>query len=260
MALEFAGDGTPLTEDGLEAVRAHLDVGLPELWAVLKVETRGCGFLPDRRPLILFERHVFSQRTSSRFDAVAPDLSDREAGGYGAGGANQYDRLARAAALDRRAALESASWGIGQVMGFNFAGVGFRDLDAMIAAMGASEDRQLMAVGEFIGRQNLAGAMRAHDWRRFARTYNGPAFERNEYDRKLADAFARFSAGGLPDLRVRAAQIYLTAAGHDPGPIDGSIGGRTRAALRAFRRAEGLPDGDAADDATLERLRARYAA
>ncbi len=47
---------------------------LPELWAVLSVETSGCGYLPDKRPKILFERRVFSRLTGHRFDADDPDM------------------------------------------------------------------------------------------------------------------------------------------------------------------------------------------
>jgi hypothetical protein len=40
------------------------------------VETSGSGFLPDRRPKILFERYVFSEETGHRFDVSEFDLSD----------------------------------------------------------------------------------------------------------------------------------------------------------------------------------------
>jgi hypothetical protein len=36
--------------------------------AVLTVETLGSGFLPDRRPRILFERHFFPSETKGAFD------------------------------------------------------------------------------------------------------------------------------------------------------------------------------------------------
>lgn len=117
MALEFTGTATPLTEAGMTQATQRLQVGRPEIWAVLKVETSGCGFFADRRPQILFERHIFHGETQGRFDATAPDISNAHAGGY-SGGVAEYDRLGRAIALDRRAALCSASWGIGQVTGF----------------------------------------------------------------------------------------------------------------------------------------------
>src|SRR5580765_8565755 len=115
MPIEFSGTGLPLSSDGLAAVTDKLGVYAAEVWAVLTVETRGCGFLADRRPLILFERHYFSRLTKRKFDAEVPDISNKKWGGYG-GGAREYDRLARAVKLDRVAALSSASWGLGQVM------------------------------------------------------------------------------------------------------------------------------------------------
>ena len=114
----FEGKGKSLSETGLSRAADALGVGLPALWAVMTVETKGCGFLPDRRPLVLFERHIFHKRTQGRFRGQAPDLSDPVAGGY-QGSTREHDRLLRAIALDRKAALESTSWGLGQVMGFN---------------------------------------------------------------------------------------------------------------------------------------------
>jgi hypothetical protein len=72
----FEGAGKPLSDAGLARAANELGVQLPALWAVMTVETKGCGFLADRRPQILFERHVFRKRTNGRFDAAAPDLSN----------------------------------------------------------------------------------------------------------------------------------------------------------------------------------------
>src|SRR5436309_13561217 len=119
MPLPFQGTALALSSDGLADVATSLGVHAPEIWAVLSVETRGCGFLPDRRPQILFERHIFHRLTNGQFDDG--DISDPSPGGYGPRGAQQYDRLNRAIAKDRTAALQSASWGIGQIMGMNLA-------------------------------------------------------------------------------------------------------------------------------------------
>src|SRR5574340_560510 len=214
MSTAFTGQALPLDPDGLAQVTEHLGVKAPELWAVLGVETGGCGFLPDRRPVILFERHIFSRATAHRYDDAYPDISRRTPGGYGERGAWQYQRLERACALDRKAALESASWGIGQVMGFN---------------------------------ARLAG---------YAGGYNGPDYARNQYDSRLAAAHCKYQQGPLPDLALRAAQIYLTYLGFHPGPVDGVMGRYTRAALREFQEERGLPEGDAVDDVVLAALRA----
>src|SRR5438309_11908810 len=117
--LEFVGTAFPLSQSGVNETLTSSGLGIAELWAVLSVETTGCGFLPDRRPKILFERHVFSRETGHRFDVSERDLSNPRPGGYGAAGESQYERLGRAIGLDRNAALRSTSWGIGQVMGDN---------------------------------------------------------------------------------------------------------------------------------------------
>lgn len=137
-ALPFQSSAIPLSSQGVSTVAVKLDVHVPEIWAVLGVETSGCGYLADPRPQILFERHVFHRLTNGVFDDG--DISDPNPGGYGPRGAQQYDRLSRAITLDREAALRSASWGLGQIMGFNCKAAGFPDVEAMVAAMSASED------------------------------------------------------------------------------------------------------------------------
>jgi formate hydrogenlyase subunit 3/multisubunit Na+/H+ antiporter MnhD subunit len=51
----------------------------------------------------------------------------------------------------------------------------------------------------------------------------------------------RISAPPLTNDLVRLTQLHLRDLGFDPGPVDGLIGPRTRAALRAFASARGLP-------------------
>ncbi len=250
----FTGEARPLASTAFEEALQRLGIGAPELWAVIRVETSGAGFLADRRPVILFERHWFSRLTDRRFDEVAPDISNRRAGGYGKRGAHQYERLERAIALDREAALGSTSWGLGQVMGFNAEAAGFADVEGMVAAMVESEDAQLAGMAGFMHSQGLAPFLAQRDWAGFARRYNGPGFRRNRYDEKLEAAHARYLAGPLPSLEIRAAQLHLSYLGHDPHGIDGFLGPRTRAALRAFQAQAGLPATGEPDEVTLQAL------
>ena len=255
MALDFQGKSLALTADGLSAATDALSVGAAEVWTVLSVETKGCGFLPDRRPPILFERHVFSRLTNRQFDIC--DVSNPDPGGYGADGAHQYDRLADAIGMDRHAALQSASWGMAQIMGENFAAAGFPDVETMVATMSDSEDAQLAAFVKFIQSKRLAGfLLPPHDWVSLARGYNGKNFAVNQYDKKLGAAFTKFAAGPLPDLNVRTVQLYLTFAGFKPGTVDGLMGSRTSTALTQYQQQQGLPQTGAADDATLALLQA----
>jgi hypothetical protein len=250
----FEGKGRPLTENGLHAARRALGIDLPTLWTVMTVETRGCGFLPSRRPVILFERHIFHQRTGGRFDTRAPDLSNPRAGGYGADGEHQHERLKRAVALDRRAALESTSWGLGQVMGFNANIAGYRSVETMVRAMMLGEDSQLKAMMGYIQSERLAAMLKRRDWAGFAYRYNGPEYQRNRYDERLALAHARYSAGPLPSLAVRAAQLYLTVLGYDPRGVDGWYGSNTQKAVQQFQQTQGMAVTGRLDSATLTAL------
>jgi hypothetical protein len=250
--MDFVGKSQALSAYGLSAIIDSLSVPAPEIWTVLSVETSGCGFLPDRRPPILFERHIFSNLTYSRFDVS--DVSNPQAGGYGPAGSNQYLRLANAVQLNRTAALQSASWGLAQIMGMNFATAGFGDVESMVSAMSDSEDAQLTAFARFLKANRLDQHLRAHNWASFAKGYNGKNYAVNHYDTKLAQAFQKYSMGTLPDLNLRAAQLYLTFAGLNPGPVDGLRGSRTRTALQTYQQRRGLAQTGLADDATRASL------
>ena len=256
MTPEFQGTALPLDMDGIEAATDLLKVGVAELVAVGTVETRGFGYLRDRRPLILFERHIFSRETNHQFDSADPNISNPKPGGYGPSGAPQYDRLMRAIAFNRDAALRSASWGLGQVMGFNAQTAGFADAETMVVEMMDSENAQLLAMATFINNQpGAAKALRNHDWAGFARIYNGPNFAINKYDVKLAAAFQGFQAGTFPDLNVRTAQAYLTYLGFSPGTVDGLMGRMTRSALNDFQEKNGLPETEVVTEEVLAVLK-----
>jgi hypothetical protein len=252
--LQFAGRAAPLSATGVTQFATLTRSGAREMWAVLSVETSGCGFLDDRRPKILFERHQFHALTGGRYDKTHPNISQPTAGGYGAGGAYQYTRLAEALALDPDNALKSASWGLGQVMGLNFARAGFPTAQAMVDAMVDSEDAQLAAVAKFLVANHLDTALAAHNWAGFARGYNGVDYARNNYDGQLRQFYAQLVPSRVPDLTVRAVQIGLTYSGIDPQGIDGDMGPATRAAISAFQKQAGLTVTGAIDDALLDAL------
>jgi len=250
--MDFQAQGRPLNDEGMKQVCDLLEVLDPEIWAVLTVETRGFGFLQDRRPQILFERHIFRRWTNGKFDAGNSNISSTKPGGY-VGGSGEYPRLEKAMQLDQEAALQSASWGIGQVMGFNFKVAGFSSVDALVAAMVKDENSQLLAMANFIKGEGLANALQRQNWTSFARGYNGPDFKKNEYDTRLAAAHAKFKTI-LPDLHLRTAQAALLYLGINPGPIDGFRGRRTRAALIQFQERHGLVETGELDAGTEDRL------
>ena len=257
--MNFIGPGTPLSQAGIEdAVNA---AGLPpgglELWSVITVETSGMGYLADRRPKILFERHYFSRLTGGQFDKDYPDISNPVAGGYGASGAHQYDRLAQAMALNAQgltisadvAALRSVSWGLGQVMGDNYLQCGYDSVQELVNAAIRSEDGQLEIMARFLKSSGCAKALSDHDWATAAHIYNGPNYAKNQYDDKLAAAYNKFLTRARPDIDIRSAQVYLAYQGYDTGGIDGLAGSHTSDAVKAFQTSKGLPaDGQVTQD------------
>ena len=62
-------------------------------------------------------------------------------------------------------------------------------------------------------------------------------------------------ANGSADAgQVRSLQKALRDKGMDPGPIDGINGPKTEAAIRAYQKAQNLPETGRLDPQTRERL------
>ncbi len=160
--------------------------------AVKEVESRGSGFLPSGEPIILFERHIFHRLTKGKFSKTHPHISNSKAGGYGTV-ASQHGRLQEAVALDKNSALQSASWGLFQCMGFNFSVCGYKTLQAFITAMYKNEREHLFAFCNFVINNRLNDELQRKDWKGFARGYNGANYRINKYDEKLASAYKKFS-------------------------------------------------------------------
>lgn len=201
LALLVAGkrDARLLSQADLERAAQRLDVPVACVCAVNEVESRGHGFTPDGRPVILFERHVmFDRLNKNGHDAEAlakqfPSVANKSRGGY-VGGAAEHMRLAAAKAVDYVSAIESASWGLFQIMGYHWQTLGYASAEAFFTAMSTSEGQQLDAFVRFIEADPaLHKSLKSRKWAEFARIYNGPAYKENLYDVKLARAYDRYN-------------------------------------------------------------------
>ncbi|WP_323073192.1 N-acetylmuramidase family protein [Mycetohabitans endofungorum] len=188
-----------LSDADLQRAAHTLGVSMACIRAVNEVESRGAGFLPDGRPTILFERHVFWQRLKARqldpaaLTAKHPNIVAPVRGGYH-GGAAEYTRLAIAAQIESVAAHESASWGAFQILGQHWARLGYASVDDFVDRMQANEAEQLDAFVRFVAAdRRLLAALRGRRWVQFARLYNGPGYSRNLYDTKLAQAYRKYA-------------------------------------------------------------------
>lgn len=192
---ETRTNGGPLTDEDYRRAAAMLGCEAAAIQAVADVESGGkAGFLPDGRPKILFESHVFSKLTALQYDAAHPDISTPTWTRNYIGGAGEYTRLGRAMQLDKEAALKAASWGKFQILGVNHLRVGFNTVEEFVAAQKRSEQDHLAAFVQFILSHDLSDELRERRWADFARRYNGARFAENRYDEKMASAYAAHSA------------------------------------------------------------------
>jgi len=182
----------------LERAAAMLDIPVSYVCAVNEVESRGHGFFQDFKPVILFERHVMYQRLiANGLDADAlskkfPGVVNKARGGY-IGGVAEHTRLAAAKGVDFISAIESASWGLFQIMGYHWQELGYGSAQEFVTAMQTSEAEQLEAFVRLIKADaELHKALKSRKWADFAKRYNGPAYKENLYDVKLARAFERY--------------------------------------------------------------------
>lgn len=203
----FKGRAKRIDDVDLPKIGHQIGVGEDELHAFMDAETRGSGFDGEGRPRILFERHIFHRYlpTAKRAAAIKAGLASTTPGGYGKE-SEQYGKLLRAMAIDQRAALYACSWGLAQVMGFNHSLAGYPTVDAMILAFMDDEENHLQAAVNFIIATGLADELRRHDWPGFAYGYNGKHYAINNYDKHLADAYAKWAkirdtpwSPGVPD-------------------------------------------------------------
>jgi hypothetical protein len=163
--------------------------------AVSQVESGPLGgFATDGRPIILFERHLFSSKTHRAYDTSNPNVSNKTPGGYPSTQAGRWDQLAEAYALDPEAALQSASWGRFQVLGQNFPNLGMANAHQYVSKLSISEKDQLDAFVGFVKANHLDTALKNKDWATFAAGYNGSGYAANQYDTKMANAYNQLKA------------------------------------------------------------------
>lgn len=243
--------------------------------AVVEIESNGVPFEPDgATPRFLFEKAQFYKQLKAdprKLQAAVAaglaqpswsrDYSDQK---YAAA---RMKLLQRARAIDAEAGNRAASWGLGQIMGFNAVGLGYASATAMVEAMSASGrgvEAQLEAMARYITSRNLTRYLAARDCEGFALRYNGSGYAANGYHLKLANAYAYWSTrtsgspGLLPDAgggaagepqtlcpgsrgaEVTALQRRLTELGYPLGAIDGAYGNMTASAVFAFQSENGL--------------------
>lgn len=258
----------------IERIAVCMKIEPAALQAVIEVESDGKAFAlvkGRQEPLIRFEGHYLDRRLREPLRSLARQqgLANPVAGKV----KNPKDQpgrwalLTRATRLDKQAALESISIGVGQVMTAHWAKLGFDSVAAMIAEARSGVDGQIEVMARYIEKFGLVDELQRLDFTGFARGYNGPAFFKQRYHLKMAVAYERITGEtpvsaatgmlrmGSKGAKVRELQALLVRAGY-PVKVDGDFGPTTRDAVRAFQKASRVKVDGVAGPETLRRLEA----
>ncbi|MGH6722716.1 MULTISPECIES: N-acetylmuramidase family protein [Bacteroides] len=189
-----------LTENDFQRVADLLGVEVAVVKAIQAVETGGRGgFVAPGRPVILFEGHIFWHELKKQGFNPERYVAGNEnilylkwEKGHYYGGMKEYERLEKAREIHKEAADASTSWGMFQVMGFNYAMCGYGSVEEMVKDMCVGEDKQLEAFARFVKLARLQSCLEQKDWAGFTRRYNGPGYAQNQYDKKLEGAYRKF--------------------------------------------------------------------
>lgn len=208
--MNFVGKAKRLEDIDLPRIGHTIGVGEDEIHAFMDVEAAGSGFDKHGRPKMLFEPHIFFRLlgpTKARSLAVAQGLAYEKwkPKGYPP---DSYPRLQSAMKINHEIALMSASWGLGQIMGFNHANAGYVTASAMVRDFMEDEDNHLEAMIRILKSFKIDDDLHNHNWHKIENVYNGGGFN-GAYAGKMARAFERWQ------------KIKDTPWKPDPDPVAG---------------------------------------
>ena len=159
------------------------------------------GFLDSGKPQILFEGHVFYKylkanaksldmnKLCAQYPNIVYPKWDKSK--Y-FGGEKEWTRLEQARKINMKYANYAASWGMFQVMGFNYKTCGCKSIDEFVEKMCTSQEQQLLLTLNFLKNSNLIVPLQKRQWATFAKGYNGPGFAQNKYHIKLQAAYNNY--------------------------------------------------------------------
>lgn len=189
-----------LTDEDYCRVAVELGIEPAVLHAVVDIEAgvEHRGFASPGVPVINFDRGIFTGMLKKRGvslkghagSAALRPVDTRRHGNYSRA---QWARLDAAREIDSDAANMSTFWGMFQIGGFNWKKCGAESIDRFVEQMSHSEEMQLELFARFVKNTGMLPALKAKNWRQFARAYNGPRYASRGYHTRLARAYAKYS-------------------------------------------------------------------
>lgn len=282
--MNYIGTGKRLNAGDIGFAAKQIGIETAVLLAFIEVEAAGRGFDNLNRPKMLFEPHIFYRELTGAqlAAAVASGIAYKswKPGGYPR---DSYPRLNTATAINKRAGYRSASYGLGQIMGFNHLDAGFLDPENMIEAAMQGEKEQLLQMVTLLKNWNMVPMLtgkdftKADSWRAAAKRYNGSGYAKHNYHGKLAEAYRKHSKKnvdmksikapfasvlekGMRGEQVRNLQSDLATLGFVFAfGIDGRYGDETYSIVKTYQKKKNLKVDGKAGKETLGQIAADLA-
>lgn len=256
------------------AVSKRFGVPTALVRAVVHVEATGAGFWTSGNLKLLYEGHIAFRETKNNKTLQAklvsaglawPRWGDKKYGNA----ATSRQRLMLALEIAGPRAFRWASYGLPQTMGFNAKLMGYKDAEEMFNTYLLGEQAQLYGMFRFIKNAKLLEALKAHNWHKFAKGYNGAGYARHNYHGRLAAAFAKFSnqetsivavddilRKGMSGKAITDLQQQLNKLFDAGLEIDGIYGRATEQAVRFAQKALGVKQDGVVGPVTFAALEA----
>lgn len=275
--MNFQGTGKRFSSGDIGKAAKQIGIETTVLLAFLEVEAAGRGFDNLNRPKMLFEPHILYRNLSgalrSRAVALGIAYAKWKSGNYPS---DSYPRLTKAIAIDETAALLSASYGLGQIMGFNHRVAGHSTPQEMFQVAKQGEFEQVVQLVTLMKAWGMASMLRPgldftnpDNWRSAAKKYNGSGYAKHGYHIKLAEAYKKHSGQsnfpekvvssvlkiGSKGETVRNLQADLQTLGYEfVTGIDGRFGNETKENVEDFQTDWGLTVDGIAGEKTLAKI------
>ncbi|CAH5137300.1 hypothetical protein AI2839V1_1034 [Enterobacter cloacae] len=183
-----------------ENLNRRVELNIIKAFSIVKSGGRS-GFNALNLPIIAYEGHIFRKYTKRKYDQTHPFLSYKYVKKAGPewqknniDQLSAWNTLAKAYALDAEAAIKSCSWGMFQIMGFNYESCGYKDLGTFLKDMKSNAGKQLNAFLHLCNKNSsLLSAMVNKDFYNMAFNYNGSDF--GDYDVKIRRTYESLEKG-----------------------------------------------------------------
>jgi len=279
--MNFTGTGARLKTGDVGRAAKQTGIETAVLLAFLEVEANGRGFDNSNRPKMLFEPHIFWRNLNTAMRSTASKLGLAYARWKRNYPSESYTRLSKAIEIHENAAFLSASYGLGQIMGFNHTAAGHRSAKEMFETAQQGEFEQLTQLVTLMKSWGMARMLQPgrdysnpDNWRKAVSKYNGKGYEKNQYHVKAARAFVKhsgksnFSAKQVSEVlhkgskgeAVRNLQTDLQFLGYEFAlGVDGRFGIETHENVLDFQADHNLTQDGFAGGVTLAKIKSEMA-